>query len=85
MLPLSELPPGQCGVIRQLSGPVAVRQRLYEFGLLEGELVEVIRLAPLGDPMEIRIGQTHLSLRRAEAAHILTDPMPLCQSSTDQA
>lgn len=74
MLPLSELPPGHSGIIRQLNGPAPVLQRLYEFGLLEGETVEVVRIAPLGDPIEIRVGQTRLSLRKTEAAGILTEP-----------
>jgi Fe2+ transport system protein FeoA len=38
-----------------------------EMGLTEGEEVEVVRFAPMGDPMEIRIQGYHLSLRREEA------------------
>jgi ferrous iron transport protein A len=39
--------------------------------LLEGEEVELLALAPLGDPIEIRHGNTRVSLRKAEAAGIL--------------
>ena len=42
-------------------------QRLYEFGLLEGEQIEVVARAPLGDPIEIRVGNSRLSLRKAGA------------------
>jgi ferrous iron transport protein A len=45
-------------------------QRLLEFGLLEGEMVEVIGWAPMGDPMEIRVGNTRLSVRKHDASMI---------------
>lgn len=45
-------------------------QRLMEMGLFEGEEIEVIALAPLGDPIEIRLGDSRLSLRRGEAARV---------------
>ena len=45
-------------------------QRLLEMGLLEGEEIEVLGFAPLGDPMEIRLRDYRLSLRRSEAARI---------------
>ena len=67
---LADLAPGQSAEILSVSGDPALVQRLYEFGLLEGERVEVVALAPLGDPIEIRFGSSRLSLRRAEAAGI---------------
>lgn len=75
MIPLSELPPGQHARIETISGDPALVQRLYEFGLLEGETVESVALAPLGDPIEIRIGHTRLSLRLREAAGVLVTPI----------
>jgi len=48
------------------SGPL--HQRLLEMGLFEGTDVEVVRFAPLGDPMEILVQGYHLSLRKSEAA-----------------
>ena len=50
-----------------MHGSGALQQRLLEMGVMEGEEVEVIRLAPLGDPIEILIQGYHLSLRKAEA------------------
>ncbi len=67
---LSDLSPGQTAEILSVSGDPALVQRLYEFGLLEGERVEVVALAPLGDPIEIRFGNSRLSLRKSEAAGI---------------
>jgi len=65
---LDQLRAGQSASIESLSGEADLVQRLYEFGLMEGEIVEVLGFAPLGDPLEIRIGNTRLSLRRREAA-----------------
>ena len=70
MTTLDQLRPGQKGVVQSLSGDPGLVQRLYELGLFEGETVEVLALAPLGDPIEIRLGNSRLSLRKAEAAGI---------------
>ncbi|MBA4187236.1 MAG: iron transporter [Planctomycetaceae bacterium] len=67
---LSEMQPGQRAEVLTLTGDPAVVQRLYEFGLIEGETVEFLGYAPLGDPIEIRLGNTRLTLRKAEAAGI---------------
>jgi ferrous iron transport protein A len=50
-------------------------QRLMEMGLLEGEEVEVVGFAPMGDPMEVRLGDYRLSLRRVEAARVHVEPL----------
>jgi ferrous iron transport protein A len=70
MLPLDQLRPGQRGEIISLDADAAASQRLMEMGLLEGALIELIGFAPLGDPLEIRVGDYRLSLRRSEAAHV---------------
>lgn len=67
---LDQLRPGQRGRISSLTGNDALLQRLMEMGLFEGEEIEVIALAPLGDPIEIRLGDSRLSLRRSEAARV---------------
>ena len=68
---------GQLARIEALVGEAALLQRLYEFGLFEGETVEYLGAAPLGDPVEIRIGNTRLSLRRNEAQAITVTPLSL--------
>ena len=70
MITLDQVRPGQRATILSLSGESALVQRFYEFGLMEGEEIEVLALAPLGDPIEIRLGNSRLSLRKAEAAGI---------------
>ena len=74
MVTLADLEPGQSGVISriQVTGPIG--QRLCEMGLLEGSPVEMIRRAPLGDPLEIKIQDYLLSLRKTEALLIQVDP-----------
>ncbi len=74
MRTLDQLDPGTTAVIEAVAGPPALQQRLMEFGVLEGETVEVLAKAPLGDPIEIQIGGTRLSLRKAEAASIRLHP-----------
>ncbi len=70
MASLDKTPVGQRVRITAIHGDDAIFQRLLEMGLLEGEEIEVIGFAPLGDPMEIRLRDYRLSLRRSEAARI---------------
>ena len=49
---------------------------VLEMGLLEGEEVEVVGFAPLGDPIEIRLPDYRLSLRRTEAARVAVSRLP---------
>ena len=67
---LDELAPGESGVIVRLDAEQAIARRLMELGLVPGTSVEVVRRAPLGDPVELRLRQVHLSIRRSEAARI---------------
>lgn len=67
MKTLDKLKPGESGVVATLHGNGPLQQRLLEMGLIEGSEVKVVRLAPLGDPLEILIQGYHLSLRKAEA------------------
>jgi ferrous iron transport protein A len=67
---LDDLAPGESGVIVRLGGDVAIARRLMELGLVPGTSVEVVRRAPLGDPVELRLRQGHLSIRRSEALNI---------------
>jgi ferrous iron transport protein A len=53
-----------------LQGDAALVQRLMDLGVLEGEELEVVGFAPLGDPMEVRLANARLSLRRHDAAGI---------------
>jgi ferrous iron transport protein A len=65
---LDQLNVGETGVVEAVEGAAGLVQRLLEMGLLEGEPVTVLAVAPLGDPLEIELRDYRLSLRRAEAA-----------------
>jgi ferrous iron transport protein A len=73
---LSKLAPGASGRITSLGSAGAVRRRLMDMGLLVGEQVTVWKVAPLGDPIEVRIRNYSLSLRKSEAAAILVEAAP---------
>ncbi len=67
---MNKLKPGQSGRIAFVSGEKAIRKRLLEMGLVPNTLFEVIRVAPLGDPFEIKVRGYFLSLRKEEAKSI---------------
>ncbi len=69
--PLSSLTIGAKGVIAAIQVAPESRGRLMEMGLLTGTPIEVIRYAPLGDPIEIKVRGYHLTLRKHEAEQIL--------------
>jgi ferrous iron transport protein A len=70
MRPLSTLIPGERAVVARIDIPPDQRGRLMEMGLLPGTSVELVRFAPLGDPVEIKLRNYHLSLRKLEAEKI---------------
>jgi ferrous iron transport protein A len=73
---LDQLPVSESARVCGLNGAPAVQQRLSEMGLTQGELVRVVRKAPLGDPVQIEVRGYQLSLRRSEVRSILVDRVP---------
>lgn len=71
---LDNLSVGQSARIAGVGGDGDLLQRLLEMGFVEGEEVEVLRVAPLGDPIEFRLGGYRVSLRRREAARVRVTP-----------
>ncbi len=65
--PLDRLPAGVAARVVSVSGTGAVARRLMEMGVVPGAPVSVVKAAPLGDPLEVRVRGYHLALRRAEA------------------
>lgn len=68
--PLTALPVGAKATVSELKVPPENRPRLMEMGLLVGTQVELVRFAPLGDPVEIKVRGYHLTLRKHEAEQI---------------
>ena len=71
---LSELSLGVSATVRDFPRAGATFIRLREMGLLAGTKVTLVRMAPLGDPLEIKLRGYHLSLRKAEAEQIQVEP-----------
>jgi Fe2+ transport system protein FeoA len=67
---LKDVNPGQVCVIEGIGKKSSLRKRIIDMGLTIGTKIEVRKLAPLGDPIEILIRGYHLSLRKAEAAEV---------------
>jgi Fe2+ transport system protein FeoA len=68
---LADLPKGGHGRVARLTGRPVVVQRLSEMGLTPGTEVVVVRFAPLGDPIEVRVRGYALSLRREDARAVV--------------
>ncbi|HEU4595480.1 MAG TPA: FeoA family protein [Pyrinomonadaceae bacterium] len=67
---LDRLPPGADGRVISVGGSGPVARRLMEMGVVPGAPVRVVKFAPLGDPLEVRVRDYHLALRRSEAQTI---------------
>ena len=67
---LDRLRVGACARVLAVRGEGAVARRLMEMGVVPGAPVRVIKSAPLGDPLEVRVRNYHLALRRSEAQTI---------------
>lgn len=68
--PLTSLKAGAAGTVTEIKVPPENRGRLLEMGLLVGTSVELVRFAPMGDPLEIKVRGYHLTLRKHEAEQI---------------
>ncbi len=73
---LSEMTAGGRARVCRVTLAGGARQRLLEMGLTPGAEFELVRFAPLGDPLEIRLRGYHLSLRRQEAESVEVEPLP---------
>lgn len=73
---LKELKPGQCARILSVGGEGALRQHFLDMGVLPGAEVTLVKLAPMGDPMELRIHSYELTLRLSDGEKIEIEPIP---------
>jgi len=72
--PLTALHPGSIATVADIRVAPENRCRILEMGLLKGTEVQLVRFAPLGDPIEIKLRGYHLTLRRQEADKIRVIP-----------
>ncbi len=73
VVPLKQLAPGQKGKVTQIQGRGEVYKRLLDMGVTPGSFIEMRRVAPLGDPLEIKVKGYHLCLRKQEAEKIAVE------------
>jgi DtxR family Mn-dependent transcriptional regulator len=72
---LAAMTRGEKASIVKISGSGGIRRRLLDMGATTGTIVEVERVAPLGDPIEVKIKGYHLTLRKEEANRIIVQPV----------
>ena len=72
-LKLSQLPVGAPATIREFPGHSPAFLRLREMGVLPGTAITLMRTAPLGDPLEVRVRGYNLTLRKSEAEHVVVE------------
>ncbi len=70
MIPLGKLTKGQRVEVIAVNGEGSLAGRLSALGFLPGKMVEVIHIAPLLDPITVRIDSQEISVRRADANHV---------------
>ena len=70
---LAQLHVGDGAQVVAVEGDGAVAVRLLEMGFVPGSHVAVVKVAPFGDPLELRLRGYHVSLRRAEAARVVVE------------
>lgn len=70
---INELKPKESGTVKKIYGEDSLSKRLLDMGVIRGTKIEVIKIAPLGDPIEIKVKGYYLSLRKKEAAQICVE------------
>jgi len=65
---LLDMRPGQKAVVKKVHGEGNLRQRILDMGILRGAELEMIKRAPLGDPIEVKVSGYDLSLRQSESS-----------------
>ena len=71
MKTVNDLSPGERGVIDAINSSKKLKHRLMDMGIIEGVEVEMIRTAPLGDPVMIKVHKTLIAIRKSEAVTLI--------------
>lgn len=70
MKTLKDCKPSQTVIVKKISGTGAVKRRIMDMGITKGVAIQIRKVAPLGDPMELNLRGYELSVRRADAEMI---------------
>lgn len=68
---LGDLKPGERASVERINGGGALRRRMMDMGIVPGVELEVVRCAPMGGPLQIRLKGYYLAMRRGECAKII--------------
>ncbi|MFH1022721.1 MAG: FeoA family protein [Planctomycetota bacterium] len=79
---LADLREGESAEVSAVRASGALRQRLFDLGIVRGAVVRVERHAPFGDPVEIAVGATRIALRREEAGGVFVADAPAEDASS---
>ncbi len=71
---LRDIPVGSSCTVKALTGTGAVKRRIMDMGLTKGAKVKVVKVAPLGDPIQVNVRGYELSIRKDEAEKVDVDP-----------
>ncbi|MDO4560774.1 MAG: FeoA family protein [bacterium] len=75
MKTLKEAQPGESVSVVKVHGTGALRRRLLDMGITKGSRIDVLKMAPLGDPIEVTIRGYELSLRKSEGEMVEVEPI----------
>jgi ferrous iron transport protein A len=70
---LSQMLPKEKGIIKKIGDIGELKERLLELGALKNTPIEVVRISPFGDPIELKIGNTYIAIRKNEADKIYVE------------
>jgi ferrous iron transport protein A len=70
---LRDLKPGESGTISMVKGKGPAKRRLMDMGVIKGTAILVEKVAPLGDPIEVKVKGYNLSFRREDAENIVLE------------
>ncbi len=70
---LNLLKPGEKATIVKIKGTGPIRRRFLDMGIVRGVTLKVVKVAPLGDPIELKVKRFALALRKNEAKNIIVD------------
>ena len=70
MKTLKDVPVGETVTVKKLHGDGAIKRRIMDMGITKGVEIYVLKVAPLGDPMELNVRGYELSVRKSEAEEI---------------
>ena len=82
---LNQVKPGDSCKVVNIGGNNILKNRLLCMGVTPGTVVEVVKVAPLGDPMELKIREYSLTIRKKEASSIFIESNSCCGSKNEKS